>query len=159
MKDVVRDWTSQGLKSKRIWNALLGRFGLDETTAPPLSKVQRLAHQAGFTGLEEETGAFTFTSRTDENGNYDTGNGGDADPFVVGVSSKKLLRRADRDPDSFVFHIDATYKLTQVGYPVIVVGLSDKAGRFHPLAIFILYRQHEDQTLKCSCRFATYSPL
>ncbi|OWZ20202.1 hypothetical protein PHMEG_0005402 [Phytophthora megakarya] len=40
MKDVVRDWASQGLKPKRIWVALLQRFGLDETKAPPLSKVQ-----------------------------------------------------------------------------------------------------------------------
>lgn len=45
-----------------------------------------------------------------------TGNGSDANNFVVGISSKKLLRRADRDPTSFIFHLDATYKLTQVGY-------------------------------------------
>ncbi|OWZ20201.1 LOW QUALITY PROTEIN: hypothetical protein PHMEG_0005401 [Phytophthora megakarya] len=58
---------------------------------------------------------------------------------------KQLLRRADRDPASFIFHVDATYKLTQVGYPVIVVGLSDRARRFHLLGIFIVSQQKEEQ--------------
>ncbi|GMF24797.1 unnamed protein product [Phytophthora fragariaefolia] len=39
--------------------------------------------------------------------------------------------------------MDATYKLTQVGYPVIVVGMSDKARRFHLLAIFIVSQQQQ----------------
>jgi hypothetical protein len=64
------------------------------------------------------------------------GNGCDGNPFVVGVSTKKLLRQADRDPSTFVLHINATYKLTQVGYPVVVVGVSDRERRFHLLAIF-----------------------
>ncbi|ETI56911.1 hypothetical protein F443_00710, partial [Phytophthora nicotianae P1569] len=115
-------------------NVLLERLGWDETA---VQRVQRFAHQsvagrlggsdlrsavrqtlleAGFSGREEETAAFTFTSRTEENGNYETGIGSDADPFVVGISSKKLLRCADRDPESFVFYMDSTYKLTQVGH-------------------------------------------
>uniref|UniRef100_H3GH81 MULE transposase domain-containing protein n=1 Tax=Phytophthora ramorum TaxID=164328 RepID=H3GH81_PHYRM len=73
------------------------------------------------------------------------GNGSEAKPFVVGISTKKLLRQADRDPSSFVLHIDATYKLTQVGYPVVVVGVSDRARRFHLLAIFIVSQQKEPQ--------------
>ncbi|ETL45745.1 hypothetical protein L916_04227 [Phytophthora nicotianae] len=120
-------------KAARKPNVLLERLGWDETA---VQRVQRFAHQsvagrlggsdlrsalrqtlleAGFSGREEETAAFTFTSRTEENGNYETGIGSDADPFVVGISSKKLLRCADRDPESFVFYMDSTYKLTQVG--------------------------------------------
>ncbi|RLN48538.1 hypothetical protein BBJ28_00023649 [Nothophytophthora sp. Chile5] len=119
MKEAIRDWAGQGLKPKRMWMALLQRFNLVEATAPHLSSVQRFAHhyvtgklggsdiidavqrkirESAFTGEEEEASAFTFTSRTDDEGNAVTGNGSDRNPFIVGVSSKKQLRRADRDP-------------------------------------------------------------
>ncbi|KAG6608822.1 uncharacterized protein IUM83_14815 [Phytophthora cinnamomi] len=164
MKEIVMDWAAQGLKPKRIYNALLPRFNLTESTAPSVASVQRFAHyhvtgrlggsdlldavrqkikDRGFTCHEEEAAAFTFTSRSDRDGKPITGNGSDSDPFVVGISSKKLLRRADRDPESFIFHLDATYKLTQVGYPVVVVGISDRARRFHLVAIFIVSQQQQ----------------
>lgn len=71
-------------------------------------------------------------------GKPEVGNGTDRSPFIVGISSKMLLRHADRDPATFVLHVDATYKLSQVGYPVVVVGISDKARQFHLLAVFIV---------------------
>ncbi|RLN51305.1 hypothetical protein BBJ28_00023740 [Nothophytophthora sp. Chile5] len=164
MKEAIRDWAGQGLKPKRMWMALLQRFNLVEATAPHLSSVQRFAHhyvtgklggsdiidavqrkirESAFTGEKEEASAFTFTSRTDDEGNAVTGNGSDRNPFIVGVSSKKLLRRADRDPRSFVLHIDATYKLTQLAYPVVVVGISDRARSFHLLGISIVSQQQQ----------------
>ncbi|KAE9265846.1 hypothetical protein PR003_g32329, partial [Phytophthora rubi] len=130
-----------------------------------LDAVRKKIRDAAFTGGEEETAAFTFTSRSDRNGNASTGNGSDRDPFVVGVSSKKLLRRADRDPESFIFHMDATYKLTQVGYPVVVVGISDRARRFHLLAIFIVSQQQQQhhaevlELLRCVFEAVTEKPL
>ncbi|RLN66963.1 hypothetical protein BBJ28_00026211 [Nothophytophthora sp. Chile5] len=166
MKDSARDWAKQGLRPARIWHSLIQRFNLDETTAPSLSVVQRFVHHyvakqlggsdliaavstkarnAGFTGDEEETAAFTFSWRTDREGKPVIGNGSDANPFVLGISTKKLLRQADRDPSSFVLHLDATYKLTQVGYPVIVAGISDQARRFHLLAVFIISQQQQAQ--------------
>ncbi|KAG2782921.1 hypothetical protein PC129_g12117 [Phytophthora cactorum] len=166
MKTVVMDWAAQGLKPKRIWNALVQRFDLNDTSTSTLVTVQRFVHhhvaerlggsdlrdtvrrkvqETFFTGQEEETAAFTFTRRTNVNGNAVVGNGSNADPFVIGVSAKKLLRRADRDPASFILHVDATYKLTQIGYPVIVVGISDRARRFHLLAVFIVSQQQREQ--------------
>ncbi|OWZ06791.1 LOW QUALITY PROTEIN: hypothetical protein PHMEG_00020913 [Phytophthora megakarya] len=86
MKESVRDWAGQGLKPKRMWAALLSCYGLTETTAPSLIRVQRFAHhyvtgkfggsdvrdavakkiqEAAYTGGEEEATAFTFTSLTD----------------------------------------------------------------------------------------------
>ncbi|KAJ8527456.1 hypothetical protein ON010_g14806 [Phytophthora cinnamomi] len=166
MKQAARDWARQGLRPARIWHSLLQRYNLDETSAPSLSVVQRFVHHyvakqlggsdlmaavrakarsAGFTGQEEENEAFTFSWRTDREGKPVVGNGSDANPFVVGISTKKLLRQAHRDPSSFVLHLDATYKLTQAGYPVIVIGISDQARRFHLLAIFIVSQQQEEQ--------------
>ncbi|KAK1929299.1 hypothetical protein P3T76_015251 [Phytophthora citrophthora] len=145
MKDVMKEWASRGLKPKRIRDALLQRFGLTVATVPKLTTVQRFVHhhvtgrlggsdlietvktkvkEAGYTGQDEETAAFTFTSCTDGDGRPVTGKGSDVDPFVVGITSKNLLCRADQDPATFILHIDATYKLTQVVYPVVVVGMS-----------------------------------
>ncbi|KAG2818336.1 hypothetical protein PC111_g12344 [Phytophthora cactorum] len=128
MKTVVMDWAAQGLKPKRIWNALVQRFDLNDTSTSTLVTVQRFVHhhvaerlggsdlrdtvrrkvqETFFTGQEEETAAFTFTRRTNVNGNAVVGNGSNADPFVIGVSAKKLLRRADRDPASFILHSKA----------------------------------------------------
>ncbi|GMF43447.1 unnamed protein product [Phytophthora fragariaefolia] len=110
-----------------------------------MATVRSTARSTGFTGQEEETQAFTFSWHTDGEGKPVVGNGSDANPFVVGISTKKLLREADRDPNSFLLHLDATYKLTHVGYPVVVVGISDQARRFHLLAIFIVSQQQEEQ--------------
>ncbi|POM78172.1 LOW QUALITY PROTEIN: Hypothetical protein PHPALM_4328 [Phytophthora palmivora] len=43
--------------------------------------------------------------------------------------------RLDRDPTSFILHIDATFRLNQVNYPVLVIGISDRARRFHLIAM------------------------
>ncbi|ETP48170.1 hypothetical protein F442_06057 [Phytophthora nicotianae P10297] len=116
MKELARDWAAQGLRPARIWRALIQRFGLDEETAPPLSAVQRFVYhhvtttlggsdrmgairlklrKTGFTNREEDNAAFTFTWRTDRDGRPMVGNGSDARRFVVGVTTKKLLRQAD----------------------------------------------------------------
>lgn len=71
------------------------------------------------------------------------GIGSDTKPFLVGVTTKWLLRRLDRDPDDFVFHMDATFKLNQVGYPVFVCGISDASRSFHLVAIFIVLQTGE----------------
>ncbi|RLN55051.1 hypothetical protein BBJ28_00004329 [Nothophytophthora sp. Chile5] len=166
MKESARDWAKQGLRPARIWYSLLQRFNLDETTAPLLSVVQRFVHHyvakqlggsdlmaavslkaqsAGFTGQEEETAAFTFSWRIDREGKPVVGNDSNANPFVIDISTKKLLRQADRDPSSFVLHLDVTYTLTQVDYPVIVAGILDQARHFHLLAISIVSQQQQDQ--------------
>ncbi|KAG2931778.1 hypothetical protein PC114_g2060 [Phytophthora cactorum] len=41
-------------------------------------------------------------------------------------------------PDLFILHVDATYKLNQRGYPVVVIGISDRARVFHLVALFIV---------------------
>ncbi|KAG2982884.1 hypothetical protein PC118_g9735 [Phytophthora cactorum] len=44
MKTVVMDWAAQGLKPKRIWNALVQRFDLNDTSTSTLVTVQRFVH-------------------------------------------------------------------------------------------------------------------
>jgi len=57
------------------------------------------------------------------------------------------LRNADRDPGSFILHIDATYKLSQVRYPVVVGGRSDRSDRarqFHLVAVFVVSQEYQE---------------
>ncbi|OWZ12756.1 hypothetical protein PHMEG_00014031 [Phytophthora megakarya] len=136
------------------------RFNMGEDSMPALAVVQRFVHNhlsvlgavrlkvrgAGYTGHESETSAFTFAWRCNQDGKPEVGNGTDKDPFVVGITTKNLLRHADRDPASFVLHIDATYKLSQVGYPVVMVGVSDKQGSStYLLAVFIVSQEKKEQ--------------
>ncbi|KAG3168547.1 hypothetical protein C6341_g11269 [Phytophthora cactorum] len=136
MKTVVMDWAAQGLKPKRIWNALVQRFDLNDTSTSTLVTVQRFVHhhvaerlggsdlrdtvrrkvqETFFTGQEEETAAFTFTRRTNVNGNAVVGNGSNADPFVIGVSAKKLLpaTRAAHGRSSFTYVAKMVFEKTR----------------------------------------------
>ena len=49
------------------------------------------------------------------------------------ISSKHLLSIASKHLK--VLHADATYKLTLLGYPVLIIGTSDMDKVFHPLGI------------------------
>ena len=46
-----------------------------------------------------------------------------------------------------VFHIDGTYKLIQNRFPVMVFGVSDIAGEFHPIAYCITSHEKEEDFL------------
>jgi hypothetical protein len=87
---------------------------------------------------EDMHAAITFTSEYDADGKACPGNGSDEKPFIVGVTTKSLLRRLNRPAESFVFHIDATYKLSRKGYPVLVIGISDHSRTFHLVAFCIV---------------------
>ena len=36
-----------------------------------------------------------------------------------------------------LFHIDGTYKITIQGFPLVVFGVSDMHGRYHPIAFML----------------------
>ncbi|POM62052.1 LOW QUALITY PROTEIN: hypothetical protein PHPALM_28833, partial [Phytophthora palmivora] len=82
-------------------------------------KVTKLVHEASFSGEEEDTQPFMFGWNLNNDGKPIVGNGTDSKPFLVGITSKTLLMRLDRDPTSFILHIDATFKLNQVNYAVL----------------------------------------
>ncbi|EGZ12558.1 hypothetical protein PHYSODRAFT_249049 [Phytophthora sojae] len=103
------------------------------------------AHVAAhsFTGSEAEHDAVTFTRDTDARGKCITGDGSDKHPFVAGVTTKALLRSANCDPASVILHVDATFQLDRLSYPVIGVGLSDGSRAFHLLALFVTSQPEE----------------
>jgi hypothetical protein len=92
---------------------------------------------------EDNNAPHTFTAQSDENGNGLVGKGTYASPFIVGVRTRNLFRRLERPSASFVVQIDAMYKLSQVGYPVLVVGISDCCRTFHLIAFCIVSQTTE----------------
>ncbi|ETN19828.1 hypothetical protein PPTG_21179 [Phytophthora nicotianae INRA-310] len=76
-----------------------------------LAAVTATIHEVAFTNNEEGGEAFTFAWENDADGRPIIGNGSDHKPFIIDMTTKVLLTRVDRDPGSFIFHIDATYKL------------------------------------------------
>ncbi|GMG15775.1 unnamed protein product [Phytophthora fragariaefolia] len=141
-------------------------FGRSEDELPDLKKIQnfvgnyRRRHMGGtdarlaikkmigeilFSGKEDNHEPFTFAWKYDTYGNAAVGTESDSDPFLVGITTKNLLLQVSRDPKTFVMHVDGTYKLNNLEYPIVVVGLSDRARTFHLLALFVTSHQTETQ--------------
>ncbi|EGZ25570.1 hypothetical protein PHYSODRAFT_257835 [Phytophthora sojae] len=160
----IHDMTRENLTPLRILHAMSRKFGLRLEDLPEIRKVQNCVshylraklggndrvsdvatHVAAysFTGSEAEHDAFTFTRDTNARGKCITGDGSDKHPFVVGVTTKVLLRSAKCDPASVILHVDATFQLDRLSYPVIVVGLSDGSRAFHLLALFVTSQLEE----------------
>ncbi|KAG3001922.1 hypothetical protein PC119_g16539 [Phytophthora cactorum] len=158
LKDYGREMATQGLKPARIRVGMARRFGLSEAEMPTLRQVQwfishyskKTLHrnddhdeilvqidQLAYGPQVSDTSPFSFGWERDVRGKPDVDNGSDENPFLVGLTTKRLLLNAARDSGTFVFHMDATFKLNQVAYPVIVCGVSDRYRSFHLVALFI----------------------
>ena len=56
-------------------------------------------------------------------------------PVYINITSKKLLRNVEYEG---IHHIDGTYKINHFGYPLLVYGVSDRCGHFHPICFSIV---------------------
>ncbi|OWZ07221.1 hypothetical protein PHMEG_00020411 [Phytophthora megakarya] len=128
MKAFARELAIQGLNPSRIRNGMMRRFDLDMRTLPKLSTVQRYVGNY----KRRHLGFNDFHDLVVEK-----------DPFILGITSKRLLQSAARDPSTFVLHVDATFKLNSSYYPVVVIGVSDRLRTFHLLALFIVSQRTE----------------
>ncbi|GMF21879.1 unnamed protein product [Phytophthora fragariaefolia] len=54
----------------------------------------------------------------------------------------------DKPSSTFICHMDATYNLNQVNFPVLVMRISDSCRRFHLVAIFVVSQVTEEIYLK-----------
>ncbi|KAG2763547.1 hypothetical protein PC129_g13029 [Phytophthora cactorum] len=158
MKAAIRELVEKDVKPSRIRNELVDSFTLSTGAVPALKQIQNFVYNyrrstimntnvvedmeeitAGsqlFDDLRDTT-PFTFGYPLDEDGAPELGDGSDDDPLVIGITTQFLLKAAARDPDVFVFHMDATFMLVTCAHQVIVCGISDAARQFHPMAFFI----------------------
>jgi hypothetical protein len=173
-KAVVRTLTSNGVTPLRILNAIADdmpgnnlpmlrtlqnfvayfrRTELDNTDDIE-TLVSRIS-EAAYRGDEDDIQPFAFSSDLDSEGVPVVGDGSDDEPFSIGYTTKRMLKRMDRPVESFVFHIDATFKTNQVDYPLFVCGISDPARTFHLVALFVTSQRQEKHiaTLLTSLRY------
>lgn len=61
--------------------------------------------------------------------------------FRLALSTKKLL---DVVCSTDVLHIDATYKLIWQGFPVLVLGITDKNRKSHPLCLGVSTNERQE---------------
>ncbi|KAE9073902.1 hypothetical protein PF010_g24891 [Phytophthora fragariae] len=106
--------------------------------------LRKWIHGRAFTGREDLAQPFTYAWDLDADGKPVVGNGSEERPFVVGLTTKTLMLRLMRPPESFVLHVDATYKLIYRWYPVFVVGISDRSRGFHLVSMFIISGETQD---------------
>lgn len=66
--------------------------------------MEKLFHDHSYTGSKPETAAFTFATDYSEDGRVSIGDGFDKKPLVVGITTKRLLRRLDRPAQTLIFH-------------------------------------------------------
>ncbi|KAG3022087.1 hypothetical protein PC123_g7822 [Phytophthora cactorum] len=112
LKDYGREMASQGLRPARI-RMNITRSPYTKKTLHQnddhdeiLGQIEQLAY-----GPEvSDTSPFSFGWERDARGKPDVGNGSDEKPFLVGLTTTRLSHNAARDPSSFVFHMDATFK-------------------------------------------------
>ncbi|OWY94388.1 LOW QUALITY PROTEIN: hypothetical protein PHMEG_00035902 [Phytophthora megakarya] len=163
-KEFCREMAANHLRPLRIRYALSRKFDTPLEQLPSLTQVQNFVNYysrkyldnhdqvdvikawvncKAFTGSETETQPFTFGWETDSDAKLVVGNGSDANLFVIGVTTKAMLLRMNRPPESFVFHLDATYKTNQCDYPVVAVGISDSSRAFHLVALLVVSQETE----------------
>ncbi|DBA03816.1 TPA: hypothetical protein N0F65_005706 [Lagenidium giganteum] len=140
MKQFVRDMTEQAMKPARIRIQLINIFRISASELPTLRQIQSVSthhkkkrmasedklstvsaivNELAFRPSSDDTDPFVFRFKNAQLGRPHVERGSDEDPFLLGVTSKRLLRHLDAPMDTFVFHVDATSKLSSLGYPVL----------------------------------------
>ncbi|KAE9183979.1 hypothetical protein PF004_g23793 [Phytophthora fragariae] len=131
----IQQMARENLTPLRILHATTREFSKTLQELPELRKVQNAVNHyrrtklggndrygelaarlvaSALMGREEDQDAFTFTARVHRFGKPIVGDGSVVHPFVVGVTTKALLRTAKRDPATFILHVDATFQLDQL---------------------------------------------
>jgi len=104
-------------------------------------RVRELVRARVYTaGMNPDT-SFVFGNREDEDVFPFVGNGEDEEPLIIGITSLKLMQNilALQARESFlIFHLDATFKLSGLGYPVITCGFTDRSRKYHLAGVFIV---------------------
>ena len=83
---------------------------------------------------------FFFNIKEDAQGEVPIQSG---EPLIhprIYITSKKLMRNAEKHG---VHHYDGTYKLSRNGFIVVVWGVTDIQGQFHPIAFALVSNEQE----------------
>ncbi|DAZ94832.1 TPA: hypothetical protein N0F65_012859 [Lagenidium giganteum] len=150
IKRSVRKKVQEGLKPARIRNKIFNEFALTSATTPSLRQVQSVVNWYKKTKLYSSDTVEDLQALIQQY-RWHHGRGG-SQPFVlqdpwigdgsvqrpllVGFSRGGLICNR-RHAEAYPLHVDATFKLSKKGFPVIVVGVSDANRAFPVIAVFI----------------------
>jgi hypothetical protein len=107
-------------------------------------------------GIKPNT-SFLFGASLDSDGFTYVGSGSDEDSFIIGVTSMALIDGCIRFSSEGLhaqFHADATFKLSDIGYPVITCGFTDKTRAYQVGATFVVNRRTAHEYAECFRSFA-----
>ncbi|ETP15378.1 hypothetical protein F441_09840 [Phytophthora nicotianae CJ01A1] len=124
LEDYGREMATQGLKPVRIRNEMARRFGLAEAEIPILRQVQWLVSSYSKKNMHRNDDHDEILDQIDQLP-YDVGNGSDEKSCLVKLTTKRLLLNAARDPESFIFRMDAIFKLNQRLEDIYVLALTE----------------------------------
>eukprot|EP00644_Phytophthora_capsici_P003059 jgi/Phyca11/102906/e_gw1.7.573.1 len=143
-KTYCREKADDHIRPLRIRHGMSRKFSTPLEDLPALSVVQNFVNHYSRTYLDNHDRTFTFCWEADAQGLPKVGDGSDERPFIVGMPTKGLIMQLLMPPDAFILHVDATYKMNHRGYPVIVVGVSDRARVFHLVALFVVSQETQE---------------
>ncbi|KAG2794969.1 hypothetical protein PC129_g22121 [Phytophthora cactorum] len=109
-----------------------------------------------YSGIDE-TKTFLFGYKFDKDGFAHVGTGEDHDPFIIGITSMSMIDSCIKfaSPGGYsLFHADATFKLSDIGYPVITCGFTDQARSYQVGAVFVVSRRTANEYAECFRSFA-----
>lgn len=165
MKEFIKALTTNGALPMRILGEMIPKMKLTDISVPKLCQVQRVsgyykkkilmktalvsrmaetARVLRYQDDLDESTPFTFATPVDTYGIPWVGNGSEERPFLIGVTTKRLMRVLGKAAE-YPLHIDGTHKVNQQGYPMIVIGISDAARSIHVAAVFISSYQCQEQ--------------
>lgn len=144
--------TRRGWPTPSQLHNFLKRTRRDMGAKNSIKSIRELVRLRGYnTSLASNT-AFVFGSSLDSEGYAYVGSGEDDDPFILGVTSMELLDNALKygSPDRCaIFHADATFKLSDIGYPVIACGFTNRARSYQLAAMFVVSQRTVNEYTQC----------
>ena len=95
--------------------------------------VEKIAKQQYHIDIKEDE-PFFFNIKENGEGKILLQNGCKSKHAHIMITSKRLMMNSEK---SGVMHLNGTYKLIKNHFPVVLIGVSDIQGTFHPIAFCI----------------------
>jgi len=113
----------------------------DERKANLIEKIKSHILKHTIDDAINDDDAFFFGLHFNEIGELDVGDGTKEQHCNIMCTSKYLLKTLNREG---VGHIDGTYKVCSLSYPLVIYGITDIQGKFHPVAFMITSNESEE---------------
>jgi len=106
-----------------------------------LSEIKQAIKNQSYSEILDDDDMFYFGAKLDNKNEVILGDGTDANHANILVTSKRLMENIEMHG---VHHIDCTYKIFKQGFPLLVYGVTDMVGRFHPIAFMVTSHECEE---------------